>query len=164
MPDQVARVPSNDETQLREALVRKLDVRDVRWDLVWAFGDVLHDVPQRIGNNRALDAASNAMLRTIGSLNGSGYTPQMTKGYAKALQALQITLRNPQNAVTVETWLAIYLMWICHVRTLLALRDRYARLTAAQGLVRSAGRHRPEPSSRSATSLGFDASERIQRH
>lgn len=161
--DQVPRAPTNTETALRQALVRKLEVRDVRWDLVWAFGDILADVPQRVGNNRALDAASNAILRTMGSLNGSAYTSRMTKEYAQALRALRITLRDPQNAETAETWLAVYLMWICHVRAPRALSAKCASLTSAKGLVRPARRLGPEPFARSAASLGFDASEEFQR-
>lgn len=114
-PEQFTQSPSNETTKLVSAIVSKLEVRDVRWDMLWSFGDVLREVPQRLGNSHALDAAATAVVETIPVLTQAAYSPQMIRAYAHALRTLQDVLTNSMQAMEAETWVAIYLMFICQV-------------------------------------------------
>lgn len=113
--EQFTQSPTNETTKLASAIVSKLEVRDVRWDILWSFGDVLREVPQRLGGNHALDAATMAVVETIPSLVEASYSPKMIKAYAHGLRTLQEVLCHSAQAMEAETWAAVYLMFICQV-------------------------------------------------
>ena len=117
-------------------MVQKLEVRDPRWDLAWCFGDILRDIPRRLGGNAALDAACATVVETMPCLTSRSYSAQMIKAYAHGLRTLQRTLSDLHQSTSTESWVAIYLMWICQVHLTLESIEFAASLTCRRaGLV-----------------------------
>lgn len=111
----LSRTPSNETTLTLNEFIHKLEVKDIRFDLVWAYGALLREIPKRLGTNSALDAAVSAMTTTAADL-ASGYkSPEALVRYGHALTALRTCLDNPVTAQSSSTLCAIYLIWICQV-------------------------------------------------
>jgi hypothetical protein len=112
----LSRTPSNETTSTLSEFVHKLEVQDIRFDLVWAYGGLLREIPKRLGTNSALDAAVMAMTSTAADLAAGYKSPEALVRYGSALTALRTCLDNPVTAQSSSTLCAIYLIWICQVR------------------------------------------------
>lgn len=104
---------------LINALVGKLKApNDLRYDLSWAYGGFIEDIPRRIGTNEALDSAVAALVSShsyLGSHRGTdSFNPieGLTK-YSRALKTLRINLNDPAIACKAETLCAVMLLLIC---------------------------------------------------
>lgn len=111
----LSRTPSNEATSTLTEFVHKLEVQDIRFDLVWAYGGLLREIPKRLGTNSALDAAVSAMTSTAADLAAGYKSPEALVRYGQALTALRTCLGNPVTAQSSSTLCAIYLIWICQV-------------------------------------------------
>jgi hypothetical protein len=96
------------------AFVSVLQVDDLRYDLK-TYGTFLLDVPQRLGNNRALDAAANTLTSAFPFLHTRNYPPHVLTRHNKSLRTLRSCLDDPAQAQTSNTLCAIYLIVICQV-------------------------------------------------
>lgn len=108
-------MPSSETSQLSKALVKDIEIRDLRFDLIWSFGDVLKDVPQRLGFDKALDAATNTFIAMIPLVLSGRSNDHMMRTYIDGLRAVNTTLSACKGCFTEHTWTAVYLMWICQV-------------------------------------------------
>ena len=95
--------------------VDKLEVKDIRFDLCWAYGNLLREIPKRLGTNIALDAAVNAITTTASDLSLGYKSPEALVRYGHALTALRTCLDDPVSSQSSSTLCAIYLIWICQV-------------------------------------------------
>jgi hypothetical protein len=95
--------------------VAKLEVKDIRYDLVWAYGALLREVPRRLGQNSALDASVSAITTTCNDLLANRRSSEALIRYGQALTALRTCLSDPKQAQSSNTLCAIYLIWICTV-------------------------------------------------
>lgn len=109
-----SRSPSNESTILAGALVSALDVKDLRYDLT-TYGVFVLDLPRRLGTNKALDAAAEALAVSHPSLYTGKQRPEMLATYLNALKELRISLSNPNKLQITDTLCAIYLIIICQV-------------------------------------------------
>lgn len=116
----IIRAPSNGSTKLLDAFIEKLQVRDSRYDLCWAYGGLLKEIPKRLGTNAALDASVLAVVTVVSSLGTKSKSPEVFSRYGAALAALKTSLHDPIAVQSSSTLCAIYLVWICQVRILLS--------------------------------------------
>jgi len=90
---------------------------DLRYNLTWAFGGYLLEVPKRLGVNPALDAAASALVASHRRFN-SGFkvasVDELTK-YQFALSQLRSSLNDPDIASDANTLCAVMLLMICQV-------------------------------------------------
>lgn len=113
-------MPTSPTSRLTGAFVSHLAIRDLPgYDLIWTFGDILQDVPARLGTHAALDAAANAIVATSPCLAvHTTTTTSMRVAYASGLRSLRealVPVEGSKAAVPIEIWLAVYLLWICQV-------------------------------------------------
>jgi hypothetical protein len=100
---------------LLSELVNKLEIKDIRFDLCWAYGSLLKEVPPRLGRNAALDAAVIALTTSCTDLAAKRKPHNALIKYGSALNALRGVLNDPALATAPETLCAIYVIWICQV-------------------------------------------------
>ncbi|KAL3495887.1 hypothetical protein BJX62DRAFT_194467 [Aspergillus germanicus] len=112
-PFLVKTAPSNHTTLLGQALADAILTKDLRYNLLWAYGGYLLAVPSRLGVNEALDTAVDALVtahRTFSSRKEITVI-SLTK-YSRALTALRGCLDNPKTASSSETLCAVSLLLV----------------------------------------------------
>lgn len=90
---------------------------DLRYNLTWAFGGYLLEVPRRLGVNVALDAAASALVACHLRFSTGIKEPsvqELTK-YSFALSQLRSSLNDPVVAASANTLCAVMLLMICQV-------------------------------------------------
>ncbi|KAI7550842.1 hypothetical protein KC331_g2922 [Hortaea werneckii] len=85
-----------------------------RQNLAWNYGAFLEEIPQRLGKNRALDAAVAALVSAHSNVCCKRKaTPQTLVRYSCALEALKSSLDCVHEASSSETLCAIMVLLIC---------------------------------------------------
>ncbi|KAI5458986.1 hypothetical protein BGZ63DRAFT_269631 [Mariannaea sp. PMI_226] len=93
--------------------ISRLAVTDLRFD-IFTYGTFLRYIPQRIGTNEALDAATDLFSSSLSTL----YSKSPTQGvevyskYGAALKAVRDSLNDPTRGQTTETMCAIYMIMV----------------------------------------------------
>lgn len=105
--------PSNEVTELATQLVHKLSVTDVRFDLCFNYGPLLRELPKRLGQSEALDAAAVTLVATVDDLERATLADGRLGMYGRALYKLRASLLNPEMAFSSLTLCAIFVVWIC---------------------------------------------------
>lgn len=118
---QISRSPSNTQTVLASTLIDKAHLTinsDLRYNLTWAYGSFIQEVPRRLGSNAALDAAATslALSHVRYSLGRRDVTPTEITAYVDALSVLRKCLDNPVIARDTNTLCAIMLLLMVQVR------------------------------------------------
>lgn len=109
-------VPTNDLSCLLDTLVAAVrPSSELRFNLCWACGDYLRNVPRRLGRNEALDAATGALMTAYPDYCSRQMSTRTLRQYSKAVSVLRSTLDNPDTARTAETVYAVMILSICHV-------------------------------------------------
>jgi len=82
------------------------------------FGSFVHEIPKRIGQNIALDAAVACLVHAQSShLHNKGQLEvDCPKLYLPAVQALQICLGDPKHSMSANTLCASVLLGLVEVR------------------------------------------------
>ncbi|KAL3457237.1 hypothetical protein BJX64DRAFT_280750 [Aspergillus heterothallicus] len=107
----VPTVPASYTTLLAHGLMDAIKTKDLRYNLLWAYGGHLLAVPSRLGVNEALDTAVDALVsshRTFASRKE--ITVSSITKYSRALTALRSCLDNPKTASSSETLCAVSLL------------------------------------------------------
>jgi hypothetical protein len=117
----ISRSPSNSQTVLAMTLIDKVHLTkdsDLRYNLTWAFGGFIQDVPRRLGKNAALDAAATslALSHVRYSTGRRDAAPEELKAYINALKVLRTCLDDPVVARDANTLCAVMLLLFCQVR------------------------------------------------
>ncbi|RMY23376.1 hypothetical protein D0867_02094 [Hortaea werneckii] len=85
-----------------------------RQNLAWNYGAFLEEIPQRLGKNKALDAAVAALVSAHSNVCCKRKaTPQTLVKYSLALEALKSSLDCVHEASSSETLCAIMVLLIC---------------------------------------------------
>ena len=116
----ISHSPINAQTLLTAALIDKLKPSaDLRYHLSWTYGGYLEDIPRRLGNSEALDAAVDALVYAHSHFAGSqkSVAPESLHKYCHAIATLRISLDDPFEARTAETLCAVTLLLLCQVRS-----------------------------------------------
>lgn len=117
---QMGRSPSNSQTILTMTLIDKVHLTkdsDLRYNLTWAFGTFIQDVPRRLGKNAALDAAATslALSHVRYSTGREDAAPEELKAYVNALSVLRRCLDDPVVARDANTLCAVMLLLFSQV-------------------------------------------------
>lgn len=104
-------MPCNALSSLTALVVNRLQVKDLRHNLKWAYGPFLDDIPVRLGRNNALDTATRALfMAASGELSNESLL-----NYTRALQATRMAILESKEALTADTMCAIYFLWLLQV-------------------------------------------------
>jgi len=108
---------SNRLTNLTNAFIQTINrSTDLRYNLWWAFGAFMEDVPCRLGSNDALDCAIDAVTtahRDFCSRHNAS-VDALAK-YSKALRTLRIYLDDTFHAQSSNTLCAVTVLLICQM-------------------------------------------------
>jgi hypothetical protein len=112
----ISQMPSSDSTKVTMSLVNKLETRHLRFEINWAHGSFMDDLPRRVGHSEALAAATEAFMLAIPCRDVS-YTlsRRRLRSYTAALTATRLALLTPVEAYSLNTLCSVYLLWICQV-------------------------------------------------
>ena len=90
---------------------------DLRYNLTWAFGNFIQDVPRRLGKNAALDAAATslALSHVRYSTGRRDAAPEEIKAYINALKVLRGCLDDAEVARDANTLCAVMLLLFTQV-------------------------------------------------
>ena len=113
-PRSLSRTPSSESSKVASAFIAHLEVEDVRYEMS-CYGLFLKDIPQRLGQNEALDASVLALSSTFTFLHTNHRTFETYSNYGKGLSALRKCLNDPIKAQSPETMCAAYFLQICQV-------------------------------------------------
>ena len=98
------------------SLVNKIQTRHSRFEINWARGSFLDDVPRRLMHSPALAVATEAFMLAIPSTEVSHtLSRRRLRSYTSALYATRLALSHPVEAYSMNTLCAVYLLWICQV-------------------------------------------------
>lgn len=108
-----------DETsRLRSAFIRVIDpTTTLDYQLSWAFGGFILEIPRRLGINEALDAAAHALVITYALYrrDRATATTKSLQLQSHAFSALRHCLDDPIKAKSAETLAAIMLIQVLEV-------------------------------------------------
>jgi hypothetical protein len=112
----ISQMPSSGSTKVSMSLVNKLETRHLRFEINWAHGSFMDDLPRRVGHSEALAAATEAFMLAIPCRDVS-YTlsRRRLRSYTAALTAMRLALLAPVEAYSLNTLCSVYLLWICQV-------------------------------------------------
>lgn len=111
---------SNPLFRLTGAFIEKIDPQmDMKYQLLWNYGDYLADVPCRLGKSAALDAAADALVMAHARFCTGHLDPDaaLLRRHSRALRALREDLHDPIKAHSTETLCSIMLHMIYQVCT-----------------------------------------------
>ncbi|KAK5064815.1 hypothetical protein LTR84_000649 [Exophiala bonariae] len=117
-PLEVRGSPSSDFTIFVGSVIDRVHITsqsDLRYNLTWAFGGYLLEVPRRLGANAALDAAADALVTCHLRFN-SGVRETSREElikYTYALGQLRVILDDPTIAASSNTLCAVMLLTLC---------------------------------------------------
>lgn len=111
-------------TVLTSALIDRVKLSsdtDLRFSLTWAYGGYLSAIPQRLGTNKALDAAAHALMSSHARFitRQPTVTADALSKYSHALIVLRECLDDPVVACSASTLCAVYLLMLCQVGVVL---------------------------------------------
>ncbi|KPM44540.1 hypothetical protein AK830_g1978 [Neonectria ditissima] len=129
--DPLAVVPRSRATAIAGDFISRLGVADARYDLT-CYGNFLQNIPQRLGTNKALDAAVDAFVTAGSTFHSDQHSLMAISKYGRALKALRDCLDDPVRGRTVDTMCAIYLVMV--VQGWIGTKEEEDGQTHAEGL------------------------------
>ncbi|KAE8553763.1 hypothetical protein TMatcc_006783 [Talaromyces marneffei ATCC 18224] len=107
--------PSNKTTILTSQFIQAIKLTtNLKYNLAWAYGFFLFEIPRRMNENEALDTAVNALICAHSNFcAGSGVSVKTLSSYSRALRSLRNCLDDREKASTSETLCAVMLLLIC---------------------------------------------------
>lgn len=110
-------VSPNPHDSLVALLASKLSNKDLRYDLEWAYGPFMVDIPKRLGHSIALDAATRALTLSLPPSPQTRRQPSVgtLHSYTVALEATRLALADPIQSRSTNTLCAVYFLLLCQV-------------------------------------------------
>lgn len=107
--------PSSELSLLANAFTNTIKrSTDFGYNMWWAFGGFLEDVPRRLGTNEALDRAVDAITTAhAGFCAGRAVTVEALNKYCRALGTLREYLGHPVHALSSSTLGAVMILLCC---------------------------------------------------
>ena len=121
-PRLLSPMPTNETSLLAQDLTTRLQQsEDIRHSISWSWGQLLHEIPQRLGRNKALDSAARTILldhadACIGENKVDTSTPGVVHLF-RTLSFLRAILDDPNQRAESETLCAVMLASISQVGT-----------------------------------------------
>lgn len=114
-PNISSQLPTN---TVLSSFISTLQISDVRYDITY-YGPFLRELPQRMGQNAALDASIKSLVTCypyFHKVHGREFPQEVLVDYGKSLRVLRKTLSDPKECHSPHTLCAIYLLSVCQVR------------------------------------------------
>lgn len=110
-------ISPNIQESMTALMVHKLSVKDIRYDVGWAFGTFVSDIPKRLGRSVALDSATRAFVLSLPPSPHTRRQPgsDALENFTAALKATRLALAHPTESKSIDTLCAAYLLLICQV-------------------------------------------------
>lgn len=110
-------ISPNIQESMTALMVHKLSVKDIRYDVGWAFGTFVSDIPKRLGRSVALDSATRAFVLSLPPSPHARRQPgsDALENFTAALKATRLALAHPTESKSIDTLCAAYLLLICQV-------------------------------------------------
>jgi len=109
-------MPSSQKCTITALLVSKLRTQSLRYDINWAHGPFLDELPKRIEHSEALAAATAAfMLAVPRATFPFDLSRQRLRSYTAAVKATRLALLNSTEAYSLNTMCAVYFLWVVQV-------------------------------------------------
>ncbi|KAF3406973.1 hypothetical protein DPV78_001789 [Talaromyces pinophilus] len=107
--------PSNKTTILTSQYIQAIKLTtDLRYNLAWAYGFFMFEIPRRMNENEALDTAVNALICSHTNFcSRKEVSVETLSSYSRALRSLRNCLDDPDKASQTETLCAVMLLLIC---------------------------------------------------
>ena len=103
---------SSDSVRLTEALIHRLNIVDVRYDIS-GYGPVLSAVPSRIGSDEVLDTAVLAFTGILSNLHCPLQPQNALRDFGKAIETLRRCVSNFRTVKMSNILCAVWLIWAC---------------------------------------------------
>ncbi|CAI6342052.1 unnamed protein product [Periconia digitata] len=105
----------SETTSISSAFIRTLGIGDPssQLDTITMVNGLFAQIPRRLGSNKALDTASEALMSSYKFVYDRGQIRKARMHYGRALKELSITLQDPAATRSSNTLCAIYLLLIC---------------------------------------------------
>ena len=118
LPQVVNGISPNRHETMTALMVNKLSVKDLRYDVGWAFGPFVGEIPKRLGRSVALDAAARTFVLSLPPSPCARKQPESSilENFTVALKATRLALAHPVESRSIDTLCAAYLLMICQVR------------------------------------------------
>lgn len=109
--------PSNETTMLTSQYIQAIKLTtNLRYNLAWAYGFFMFEIPRRMNENEALDTAVNALICSHSNFcSRKEVSVETLSSYSRALRSLRNCLDDPDKASQTETLCAVMLLLICQV-------------------------------------------------
>lgn len=115
----ILQMPSNALTKLSASLVDRLQFGNPGSGINWSSGTFIYDLPKRLEHSDALVAATHAFILSCPCVDATySLSQQRLRSYVSALKSTRLALTNTEEACSLDTMCAIYLLWVCQVRDL----------------------------------------------
>ena len=112
----IPRAPSSPRCTISKLLVSNLRTQNLRYDINWAHGPFLDELPKRLEHSEALTEATAAfMLAVPRSRIPFDLARQRLRSYTAAMKATRLALLNPAEAYSLNTMCAVYFLWVVQV-------------------------------------------------
>lgn len=113
-----SQMPSSTSMAVGLSLVSRLETRHQRFEMNWAHGSFMDEIPKRLDHSKALATATEAFMLAIPCAEVSHtLSRQRLRAYIAALTATRLALLHPVDAFSSNTLCAVYLLWVCQVCT-----------------------------------------------
>ena len=113
----ISNIPPNYQESMTAMMVNKLSIKDLRYDVAWAFGPFVSEIPKRLGRSVALDSAARTFVLSLPPGPHTRRHPgsDILESFATALRATRLALAHPVKSKSTDTLCAAYLLMICQV-------------------------------------------------
>lgn len=112
----ISQMPRSTSMAVGMSLVSKLKTRHQRFEINWAHGSFMDDIPKRLDHSKALATATEAFMLAIPCAEVSHtLMRERLRAYTAALTATRLALLHPVEAYASNTLCAVYLLWVCQV-------------------------------------------------
>lgn len=114
-PRVIDNIPANSQDSMTALMVNKFSIKDLRYDVGWAFGPFIHEIPKRVGHSVALDFAARTFALSLPPSPHTRRHPgsDVLENFSAALKATRLALADPVESKSINTLCAAYLLVLC---------------------------------------------------
>jgi len=124
-------IQPNSQDSMTALMVNKFSITDLRYDVGWAFGPFIREIPRRIGGSVALDYAARTFALSLPPSPHTRRHPgsDVLENFSVALKETRLALADPVASKSINTLCAAYLLVLC------TASSHPSRVCGAQSLV-----------------------------
>jgi hypothetical protein len=111
----VGSIPPNSQDSMTALMVNKFSITDLRYDVSWAFGPFIHEIPRRVEHSVALDFAARTFVLSLPPSPHTRRHPgsDVLENFSAALKETRLALADPVASKSTNTLCAVYLLALC---------------------------------------------------